>query len=469
MMTLQTDIKSNRTVTDGNGHAFELTGKVGAGGQGVVCTTSIPGVLAKVARPGMPEERRVAWINRIRALMRRPLEGLQVAAPLALALHPRTGSPVGYLMEVMDGLVPLTGLIETAREENIEGYLRTGGLRKRMRILASLARTLADLHGRGLAYGDLSPANVFVSRSPDYSEVWLIDADNIDCVSHDGSQRIYTPDYGAPEILRGEAGISTLTDSWSFAVIAFRLLTLEHPLKGNIVVDGEPEIEERALRGGLPWIDHPEDRTNALEPNGLRHVVIEPGTLRLFNHCFGDGLVNPGLRPSMAEWAGAFEAAISKLADCGSCGGAFHFGGSAECPFCGHAQPTGSVVLLRRYLYVPPELLPEGMTEEERRRECWTRTQDVVVVSKHPVELREFPVELSPDGRNVCSVRLSEGGLLVEPGADADVSLQAGARVILLSRPQRLPPSPGTAQYLHLGPADAAHTAWRIFWQAGGR
>ena len=469
MMTAQTETKPNRTVTDGNGQAFELTGKVGAGGQGVVCTTSIPGVLAKVARPGMPEERRVAWMARIRALMRRPLEGLQVAAPLALALHPRTGAPVGYLMEVMDGLAPLTGLVETAREENIEGYLRTGGLRKRMRILAKLARTLADLHGRGLAYGDLSPANVFVSRSPDHAEVWLIDADNIDCVSHDGSQRIYTPDYGAPEILRGETGISTLTDSWSFAVIAFRLLTLEHPLKGNMVLDGEPEIEERALRGYFPWIDHPDDRANALEPDGLRRVVVEPGSLRLFNRCFGDGLADPALRPSMAEWADAFEAAVSKLADCGDCGGAFHFGGGPECPFCGHVQPAGSVVTLRRYLYVPPDMLPEGMTEEERRRECWTRTQEVVVVSTQPVELREFPADLSPRCRNVCSVRLSEGGLMVEPGPDADVSVQAGARAVPISRPQRLPPSPGAAQYLHLGPAEAPHTAWRISWQAGGR
>lgn len=469
MMTVQTETKPNRTVTDGKGHAFELTGKVGAGGQGVVCTTSIPGVLAKVARPGMPEERRASWMARIRELMRRPLEGLQVAAPLTLALHPRTGYPVGYLMEVMDGLVPLTSLIETAREENVEGYLRTGGLRKRLRILASLGRTLADLHGRGLAYGDLSPANVFVSRSPEHAEVWLIDADNIDCVSHDGSQRIYTPDYGAPEILRGEAGISTLTDSWSFGVIAFRLLTLEHPLKGNMVLDGEPEMEERALKGEFPWIDHPDDLANALVPDELRRVVLEPTVLRLFGRCFGGGMADPGLRLSMAEWAGAFEAALLKLADCGECGSAFHFAGGPKCPFCGHIQPCGSVVTLRGYLYVPPGMLPEGMTDEERQRECWTRTQDVVVVSGQPVKLWEFPPDLNPHCRNVCTVRLSEGGLMVEPGPYAEVSLQAGARAVAISRPQRLAPAPGTAQYLHLGPTDRPHTAWRISWQAGER
>jgi serine/threonine protein kinase len=127
-----------------------------------------------------------------------------------------------------------------------------------LKIISRLARVLADLHGRGLAYGDLSPANVFVSQSLEYAEVWLIDADNVASQSRDGQQGVFTPDYGAPEILRGESGINTLTDSWSFAVIAYRFLTLVHiRLKVIVVLDGDPEREDTALRGELPWVDHP--------------------------------------------------------------------------------------------------------------------------------------------------------------------------------------------------------------------
>lgn len=59
---------------------------------------------------------------------------------------------------------PLTEALKAMHEEGAEGFLRTGGLHRRLRLLAKLARTLAKLHGRGLAYGDLSPANIFVSK-----------------------------------------------------------------------------------------------------------------------------------------------------------------------------------------------------------------------------------------------------------------------------------------------------------------
>lgn len=132
--------------------------------------------------------------------MRQPLEGLPIAHPLALITQPQPG----YVMELMDGLAPMTELMQVATdalmsEDGLSGYVKTGGLSRRLKILARLARVLAELHGRGLAYGDLSPANVFASQSLEYSEVWLIDADNVASQSRDGQQGVFTPDYGAPK------------------------------------------------------------------------------------------------------------------------------------------------------------------------------------------------------------------------------------------------------------------------------
>ena len=42
--------KKNRTVLDQHGQSYELTGRIGEGGQGIVCTTNYPNVLVKVAR-----------------------------------------------------------------------------------------------------------------------------------------------------------------------------------------------------------------------------------------------------------------------------------------------------------------------------------------------------------------------------------------------------------------------------------
>ena len=42
--------KKNRTVLDQHGQSYELTGCLGEGGQGIVCTTNYPNVLVKIAR-----------------------------------------------------------------------------------------------------------------------------------------------------------------------------------------------------------------------------------------------------------------------------------------------------------------------------------------------------------------------------------------------------------------------------------
>ena len=41
--------KKNRTVVDQHGQSYELTGSIGEGGQGIVCTTNYPNVLVKVS------------------------------------------------------------------------------------------------------------------------------------------------------------------------------------------------------------------------------------------------------------------------------------------------------------------------------------------------------------------------------------------------------------------------------------
>lgn len=98
--------KKNRTVLDQHGQSYELTGRIGEGGQGIVCTTNYPNVLVKVAR-ATTEEKRVSWTSKIRALMRQPLEGLPIAHPQALITQPQPG----YVMELMDGLAPMTELM----------------------------------------------------------------------------------------------------------------------------------------------------------------------------------------------------------------------------------------------------------------------------------------------------------------------------------------------------------------------
>jgi len=475
-MTQETPAKPRKkpSVTDQHGHTYELTGRVGEGGQGIVFRTNNPNVLVKVARKGS-DEKVGLWVSRIQRLMRQPLEGLPIAHPVALIEHPQPG----YVMEMMDGLMPMSTLMQTASDAlvaggDVTGYIETGGLRRRLRILAKLARILAQLHGRGLAYGDLSPANVFVSRSLEYSEVWLIDADNIENVSRDGTQGIFTPDYGAPEIRRGESGINTLTDSWSFAVIAFRLLTSAHPLKGDRILESDPELEETAMRGELPWVDHATDRSNVLSGGLPREFVLNKSLRGLFETCFNAGLNEPGKRPSLAKWAEVFDTSSRRCLDCESCGSSFFYNPKFVCQFCDHVQEGCSVLVLQKYVYFPPDLLREGLDEDIPesliRKECWTPTEEAELLASTPIELKRLPPDAALFGEAsvLCGLELTPEGLFIEPSQSVPVAIQRATdqKVIHVKRRQRLPAKTRSDAYawLHLGELGEVHDVWRFKW-----
>lgn len=88
-------------------------------------------------------------------------------------------------------------------------------------------------------------------RQAEAHEAWLIDLDNL-CTHSEPGRAVFTPYYGAPEIVTGRSGATSLSDAWAFAVLAFNALTLLHPLCGDLVRDGEPELEEQALTGQVP-------------------------------------------------------------------------------------------------------------------------------------------------------------------------------------------------------------------------
>ncbi len=458
----------NRTVLDSRGTTYELTEKIGEGGQGVVCRTQYPNVLVKVSRHPASNPKTQAWHDHLRWVARQPLDGLHIARPLSMVIKPR----LGYVMELMDGLMPLSAMLESAILDAQEGrqlsaYQSSGGVRRRVKLLAKLARTLAALHGRGLAFGDLSPNNVFVSQSVDHDEVWLIDADNICALSREGDQRIYTRDFGAPEILRGETGVNSLTDVWSFAVLAFQLLTLAHPLKGDLVVDGEPEQEEAALMGALPWIDHPTDHRNQSSYALAREDIL---TLRLretFEQCFNAGLNSPGARPTMAEWAEAMEAATMLLADCEGCGCSFLFNPRGECPFCGLRQDAERLVMMRHFVFAPLSDLGEGAQPSDQ----WIRTDYRQLITQGAsIVLRSSPVGSSTyaDSAAVCGLELSVEGLTITPMSSLPITLlRAGGGKELRVRAKtalKAAWKKGTIAELHIGDITAPHAAWRFQW-----
>ena len=329
------DVAMNH-VTDTNGGHYELGRQIGKGGQGTVyLCESNPRIAIKVIRHATRQQAEILR-QQIASVRRMDLSRLPLARPVAMLAPPN----VGYVMELVTGMRAMSTLFVPAHDEASirEWYVATGGMRRRLQVLTRFARTLAQIHGMGLAYGDPSPGNVLVSAASDGEQVFLIDCDNLRARSHPHELVLFTPGYGAPELLAGRSGINSLSDAHAFAVVAFQVLCLCHPLIGDAVVDGDPSLEEAALRGEMPWIEHEGDTSNHCSHGVPRGMVLSPKLRGLFLSAFEAGLREPAKRPGVAEWAEALRTAAAVSITCSGCGWSYYYS-AAECPVCGQARP----------------------------------------------------------------------------------------------------------------------------------
>jgi hypothetical protein len=373
-----------RQVVDMSGRRYRLGRQLGRGGQGAVYEVEGGKLAAKLIFDGSAS-RRDRLRNQLIHVKRLSLGDLELARPLEMLREPY----LGYVMELLTGMVPLKELAHMPRGEKlVPWYIAGGGLRRRLRLLARGADLLSQLHGKGLVYADPSPHNLFVSAKADGYELRLIDADNLSYQSFAGGPGIYTPFYGAPELVSGQRGVDTLTDAHAFAVITFQTLAQVHPLLGDIVTDGEPELEEQALRGELPWIDHPEDDSNRSSLGLPRELVLSPRLRELCQLAFGQGLRDRTVRPGLALWAERLHAAADATIECPACTSGYYVKAKA-CPWCDTAKPR--CVLASFFLSDPAVVSCE---------KCKTG---------YPVEEERCPVCLDPRPQGVTREALVRG------------------------------------------------------------
>jgi eukaryotic-like serine/threonine-protein kinase len=333
-------------VRDSDGNPLELEPHpIGRDGKGAVYRVRLSDYAVKlmtdeqVAGPGEcvdVEERLAARIARVRWL---PLEGLPIFMPLTTLAAPH----VGYVMRFQDGMVPIADLCEPPEDQVESWYLTGGGLRRRLRLLARCAGILATLHGRGLVYGDVAPANVLISAAARKDEVWLIDPDNITIESSASQRPVATRLYRAPEIVRQQSGVTQFSDAYSFAILAYQTLRADHPLIGDLTAD--PARQNDAEQGLLPWTGHATDERNR-SPYGIpAEAALTSRLTKLFEQAFEDGLREPFRRPRMLAWLAALGAAADRTVSCPNRGCRhMYYAFAARCPFCEASRPDTIMV-----------------------------------------------------------------------------------------------------------------------------
>ena len=320
--------------------------EIGKGGQGRVF--SIKGGKYAFKLIGQKSNSKSELLRRkISYLKTRPINDL----PISIPLEQVDGNALGYIMEMATGMIPIENLIKPDSSKTfLDWWKDTGGLKKRILILQKIAETLAKLHAKGLVYGDFSLTNIFVSEESNYSNIFFIDSDNITHESKLGTA-VYTPGYAAPEIMqtikqKATSGYDTYTDYFSFAIIAYQLLTLNHPFIGDYVNEGDPELEEKAYFGEIPWINHSSDNINITASGIPQSLTLSKKMMQAFKDTFEDGVKLKHKRSSVSKWSEIFSVALDVIIECQNknCNQDFFFSSKLVCPFCKEQTPYVGVV-----------------------------------------------------------------------------------------------------------------------------
>ena len=391
--------KAPNTLCDEYNNRHYLAEELARGGQGVVYRTRDADLAIKQPLDVSGEPDKAANLHdrfqKIRCLPIPPR--IPVSLPLAILRD-----EPGYVMRLLNGMRPfeifeMGGRTKKELQEDLEAgrlelpkwlavipdkdvalrlhyYATTGSTRRRLFALSKCASILSRLHNAGLVYGDISPNNVFVGND-DSREVWLIDADNLRPELPSGGTSVYTPGYGAPEVVRGTDGSRPRSDCWAFAVMAFKVLALCHPFIGKKVLepdddeggwDAEPVVEgtpadldEQAYAGYLPFVDDNDDDSNSSVGGLPRELVATPKIRLLFQETFGAGRTQRHRRPTMGIWALELVKACDHSLECQDCKMSYFADDHKKCPYCGVMRPA----FLRAKTSRWEVLIPEGTTE----------------------------------------------------------------------------------------------------------
>jgi serine/threonine protein kinase/tetratricopeptide (TPR) repeat protein len=147
--------------------------------------------------------------------------------------------------------------LEYIEGERIDVHCRDHGLglRERLQLFLQVARAVAHAHARLVVHRDLKPSNILVdtdgqARLLDFGIAKLLEqgvAEETALTRETG--RALTPDYAAPEQIRGEP-IGTAADIYSLGVLLFELLTGERPYR--LDRDSRAALEEAILQADPP-------------------------------------------------------------------------------------------------------------------------------------------------------------------------------------------------------------------------
>jgi serine/threonine-protein kinase len=211
---------------------YELELVIGTGGMGEVWRATHTRLQSKVAvkiihdRLAESAEQRERFLREARACA--AIRGSHVVSVYDCGVE---GDAAYIAMELLEGE---SLAIRLARERALAPATTA-------RIVGQVAKAIGRAHRRGIAHRDLKPSNIHLVRDEDEPEeivkvldfgiAKLLDG-RVEDLTRTG-ELLGTIHFMSPEQARGTKEIDHRADLWSLAILAYRCLTGELPIKGE--------------------------------------------------------------------------------------------------------------------------------------------------------------------------------------------------------------------------------------------
>lgn len=363
-----------------------IDSKLGEGGQGYVYKISYNGE-PKALKIYKPES-----LHNPKKFYHNLKNNISNGAPSPSFLWPTdmlrwNGTTFGYVMDLRPAeYVELVDLMNAKKD------VRFSSFKAAVNAALEMAAAFQILHSKGYSYQDLSDGNFFVN--PRTGKVLICDNDN---VSEYGENTgiLGTPQYMAPEIVRGEAKPSTFTDRFSLAVIIFICITMCHPLEGKRhLCEILTPANERIIYGTDPiFILDPADHRNAPVAGVHTNIgYVWPELPKYMKEMFlkqfsRDIMMNPQRRATEDDWLDVLLRFHADIIACPHCRGE-NFTYDTSNPLC---SGCGKSLGIRNYFKVsgvdyPVPVYPGNVVFRKQLGPCNVDSAGgrVLLVRTHP-------------------------------------------------------------------------------------
>lgn len=218
------------------GGAYQLVGRIGEGGMGVVYEAHHLRLQKRVA---------VKLMNLAHASHQDALERFRREAMIASRLgHPHLVNVLDFgASESPENTGQPYLVMEFLEGEDLDLRIQRAGpmpLQGAIQILRQTASAVAAVHAKGIVHRDLKPANVFlvhVAGEPDFVKVLDFGVSKIRAVRTkltDASKTVGTPEYMSPEQVVGPSDdVDHRTDQWALACIVWEMLSGAPPFSSD--------------------------------------------------------------------------------------------------------------------------------------------------------------------------------------------------------------------------------------------